>query len=477
LSFSETPADHDPAQTSEDPVRDKADRRSQSQREDVTVSTPPVSLLFEAAHVIVGDGKTTIEDAGILVRDGLIVEIAPLASFDAAAEFERVDLHGKTVMPTIVNPHGHIGYLTGGVTSRENFSRENVLDHLHRLAYYGVSVFQSLGTDRDDVEITLRNEQRAGADLEPGLALLFSAANGLVAPTPGSENGGPYFATDVIREVTTPDEARATVREISAKKPDAIKFWVDDRWGTKAKFGPEIYTAIIDEGHQRGHTVIAHIFDLDDAKGVVRAGVDGIAHMVREPGPDPEFIELLKQNDVFAFTSMGIQKGLPEGTAWLDDPAIAETVSAEGLATIRTQIESVPADRLAGMKASYEILEASLRTYAENDVRFVLSADTGLFTQFFGIAEHRELEAMVQAGVSAQRAIRASTLIPAQILGLADRGSLEPGKRADLLVLDGNPLDDIANTRRISAVYFAGQALDRAALRSRWTPSRNGSCS
>jgi imidazolonepropionase-like amidohydrolase len=417
---------------------------------------------FEGARLIVGDGRKPVEGGGILVRDGHIV--AAGSGVRPGDGDLRVDLAGKTVMPTIVNPHGHIGYFKGAAAARENFSRENVLDHLRRLAYYGVSVFQSLGTDRDDIELGIRDEQRAGTLDDPELALLFSAGNGLVAPTPGSDNGGPYFATDVIREVSTPAQARATVRELAAKNPDVIKFWVDDRNGTKRKFGPDVYSAIIDEAHQHGKKAIAHIYELEDAKGVVRAGADGTAHMVRAPGPDEELLGLLTDNDAFVFTSMSIQKALAEDPAWLDDRYLAQTVDQASRDAVRDQLSQMRGHAPTEMTAGYGILEAGLRAYLQAGVRVLLSADTGLLAQFPGFAEHRELEAMVTAGMPALDAITAATLLPAQMLGLADRGSLEPGKRADFIVLDANPLESIVNSRKISAVYIAGRALDREKL-------------
>jgi imidazolonepropionase-like amidohydrolase len=422
------------------------------------------TVFFEGAGLIVGDGSHPVEGAGILVRDGHVVAAGP--GVRPGEGDLRVDLAGKTVMPTIVNPHGHIGYFKGAAADRENFSRENVLDHLRRLTYYGVSVFQSLGTDRDDVELGIRDEQRAGTLDDPELALLYSAGNGLVAPTPGSDNGGPYFATDVIREVSTPAQARATVRELVAKNPDVIKFWVDDRNGQKRKFGPEIYSAIIDEAHQHGKKAIAHIYELEDAKGVVRAGVDGTAHMVRAPGPDEELLRLLTDNDVFVFTSMSIQKAATDDPAWFDDPYLAHTVDQASRNAIRAQPGQMPEHVVTEMKAGYGILEAGLRTYLQAGVRVLFSADTGLFAQFPGFAEHRELEAMVTAGMPALDAITAATLRPAQMLDIADRGSLEPGKRADFIVLDANPLDDIADSRKISAVYILGRAIDREKLRA-----------
>ena len=134
-----------------------------------------------------------------------------------------------------------------------------MIDHLKRYTYYGVGVVQSLGIDRDGVEIATRDEQRGGTLADPELAVLLSAANGIVVPTPGSVNGGPFFATDVVHEASDADDARAYVRSIAASKPDIVKIWVDDRNGTKSKMPPEIYRAIIDEAHAQGLRVIAHV--------------------------------------------------------------------------------------------------------------------------------------------------------------------------------------------------------------------------
>jgi imidazolonepropionase-like amidohydrolase len=425
------------------------------------------ATLYVGARIIVGDGTEAIDDGAILVEEGRIAYVGPRPDAPTS-DGAHVDLSGKTVMPTIVNPHGHIGYIKNGNTDSANFSRENVLDHLRRLSYYGVSVFQSLGTDRDDIELSIRNQQRDGTLVDPELAQLFSASSGLAAPTPGGENGGAFFAPDAIREASNPDEARAVVSEIAAKDPDVIKFWVDSRDGSKEKFSPEVYSAIIDEAHALGLRAIAHIYELEDAKGVVRAGVDGTAHMVRNPGPDKDLLDMHVANDVFVFTSMSIQRGIPEGPGWLDDPSLLETVRPEHTAGVRAMMAQVPEEVRTQLKAGYEILESGLRAYVEAGVRVLLSADSGVLHQFIGFAEHRELESMVDAGMPALAAIKASTLLPARMLGLDDRGSLEVGKRADILVLDANPLESIANTRKIHAVIIGGTELDRSAMSDRF---------
>lgn len=429
------------------------------------------ATLYTGARIIIGDGSEPIENARLLVRDGSIVEAGRIDAGTPPAGAETVDLSGKTIMPTIVNPHIHAGYLKGGITDAVNFSRENVLDHLRRFVYYGVSVVQSLGTDRDDVEITIRNEQRAGTLDDPQLALLFSASRGIAAPSPGGGNGGAFFAQEAMREASTREEAREQVRAIASRKADVVKFWVDDRDGSKEKFGPNMYDAIIDEAHEAGIKAIAHIYELEDAKGVARAGVDGIAHMVRSPGPDEELMTLLRDNGVFVFTSMGIQKMTVEGLDWLDDPSLAETVDEASIARIRAMFSRSTPEMQEKMRDGYRVLEQGLRMYDEAGVRVLLSGDTGVLAQFPGFAEHRELEGMVKAGLPALKAIRAATVLPAEMLGLDDRGSLEVGKRADFIVLDANPLDDITNTRRIADVYICGERIDRDALRSSFSAS------
>ncbi|HSG64285.1 MAG TPA: amidohydrolase family protein, partial [Gammaproteobacteria bacterium] len=258
------------------------------------------TTVFEGATLITGDGATVIEDGVIVVRDGAIASIGRRDDVERPPGAVSVDLSGKTVMPLIINVHGHVGYLLGAQERTENYSRDNVLDHLRRSIYYGVGAVQSLGTDRSGTEIAIRDEQRAGTLDTSELALLFTAGNGLVAPTPGAPNGGPDFAADVVLEAATPDEARQQIRRLAESRPDIVKIWVDDRDGTKLKLAPDVYRAAIDEAHTQGLRVVAHVYYLDDAKDLVRAGIDGFAHLVRaEPGMDEEVVAMIRDADVF----------------------------------------------------------------------------------------------------------------------------------------------------------------------------------
>lgn len=420
--------------------------------------------VYTGARLISGEYVT--EDATIAVRNGIIEHIGTTAEF--APNDTVVSLAGKTVIPAIVNPHGHIGYMSGTVTNASFYSRANVIDHLHRLAYYGVSTFQSLGTDRDDTEIGVRDDQRRGTLGQRDVAQLLTAGTGIVAPTPGATNGGPFFAADVVYEATSEEGAREHVRQLAAKKVDTVKLWLDDRNGTKAKLPPEIVQAVIEEAHSHALPIAAHIYTLDEAKAAVSAGADILAHLPRT-GTDDELIAMLKDRDVAVFTSMSIQR--PPGEDWLDEPAVADVLSPVAIEKLRATIRERGSMPLYDTLDIYRRMEETLVTSAEAGVRLVFSADTGLLAQIVGVAEHRELEALVAAGLSPLTALRMATETSSELLRLSDRGVLRENRRADFIVLDDDPRHDITATRRISDVYLAGERVDRDGLRTGWQES------
>lgn len=423
------------------------------------------TTIFRGAKIIVGDGRTVHDRADLVVTGSVIADIREVG--DQCGRTVRdavvVDCRGLTIMPAIVSPHGHIGYMRGTSSDAENFSKENILDHLLRLAYHGISTFQSLGTDRDGLELAVRDEQRSDPAARSGLATLLSAGSGLVAPTPGSVNGGPFFAAEAVHETTSPEDATEFVRYLASRKVDMVKFWVDDRGGSKAKLSPDIQRAIVSETHRHGIKAAAHIYTIDDAKSALRAGADVLAHMPRSAKPDSELIDMLLEQETAVFTSISIQS--PMATDWLDDPLVQDTIPAAAIAQLRTQIETQAPEPLFDTGETAARLIETFQILRDAGVRLVFSADTGLLAQLPGIAEHRELEALVHAGLAPIEAIRLATSDAADLLGLDDRGSLAAGKRADLLVLDADPTTDISRTRRINSVYLAGQELDRTSIR------------
>lgn len=385
----------------------------------------PVStaVAYEGARVIVGDDNV-IESATFVVDNGRFVAVGASGAVSVPDGAQRVDLAGATVMPTIIDTHTHL--------SRE---RDALLEDLRRRAHFGVSAALSLGQDAGDAVFQVRNEPQG-----EGLALYRTAGRGLTAPEPGR--------SEIPHWVTTADEARAAVREEAALNVDIVKIWVDDRDGQFDKLTPELYGAAIDEAHANNLRVVAHLFSLEDAKGLVRAGVDAFAHGVRDMDVDDEFIELVKANPDFVLGPNLPGRGVPFDVSWLEGQ-----VSDQQFAQLQQQAsaENPQAQQAFGIQAR------NLVRMSNEGVTIVLGTDGN--TPW---APHFEMEDMVAAGLSPLSVITAATGNGAAYLRLDDRGTIAAGKRADFIVLDANPLDDITNTRRIRAVYFAGEEVDRA---------------
>jgi imidazolonepropionase-like amidohydrolase len=432
------------------------------------------TVLFEGARLIAGDGSAAVENTAILVERGTIIQIGRRGEVALPAGATRIDLGGKTVMPALIATHVHPGFQHGLTYAAENFKRETILEDLNRALYFGVSTVMSQGIERGEVMYQIRTEQAEG---RLGGARLMLAGRGFGAPNAGP--GNPIYA-NFAYEVTTEEQARANVRELVARKVDAVKIWVDDRGGRAPKLPIAIARAVIDEAHKAGLKVAAHIFYHDDAMALAQAHVDSFAHLVRDKVMSDELIALTIKNKVYVMPNIGSPERGTYTTAppWLDEPYLAgllrDTVAPNVIERVRkAHLERDPAQAERNAR-NYAILKQSVAKLGAAGAHVILGCDTGLEDHFFGYAEQKELELMVQAGMTPSQVIVAATSRAAEYLGLADRGLVAVGKRADLLVLDGNPLDDIRNTRRIAKLYLAGGEVDRAALKaSLMTAARN----
>jgi imidazolonepropionase-like amidohydrolase len=267
--------------------------------------------------------------------------------------------------------------------------------------------------------------------------------------------------------LTSEAEARQAVREQVAKKVDFIKVWVDDRNGTVKKTPPEIYRAIIDESHKLHTRVVAHVYYLEDAKGLARAGIDAFAHLVRDQEMDEESIALVKQHHVFMMPNLGLAESRThaEPAAWLDDPLYRETTPAALVDRVRASYAQRTPAAIEASQKTYRIMQHNLAKLNAAGAVIGFGADSGAVPDYFhAYNTHRELQLMVEAGMTTAEALTAVTVTSAGFLRLPDHGTLDPGKSADFLVLDADPLKDIANTRKISKVYLRGQELDRPKL-------------
>jgi imidazolonepropionase-like amidohydrolase len=432
------------------------------------VATQPQSrnaaVLYEGARVIPGDGSPPIANADMLVENGIISRIGGKGTVAAPRTAIRVDVNGKTIMPALINAHGHPGFQRGLTYSAANFTRATIVDDMNRALYFGVAAVQSQGIEKGDVTYEVRAEQEAG---RLGGARLRIAGRGIGAPNTGP--GAAAYA-GIAYEVTTEAQARQAVKELADKKVNLIKIWVDDRNGRASRLPPNLYRPIIDEGHKRGLKVNAHIYYHVDAVDLVDAGIDGFAHLVRDKEMDDALIAAMVRRNVYVMPNLSPEwNTYTELPHWLKDGdplmlLLQRSVPAAVIERIKKSYESPDLAAVQRTRAAYAILQHSLAKLAKANAKIILGSDTGLEDHLFGMSEQLELESMVKAGMTPMQVIVAATSRPAEYLKLENMGVLARGKEADFIVLDGNPLDDITNTRRIAGMYIKGAEVDRAAL-------------
>jgi imidazolonepropionase-like amidohydrolase len=448
----------------------------------VAGQAPPTRVtIFEGARLITGDGSAPIEDSAFVVENAQFTRVGRRGQVAVPAGAARVDLRGKTVMPAKVDMHGHIGFQHDwdGTMAKEYFTRENLIDHLERLAYYGISATIGIGdlvdradlhggrTNWGDVPLKVRNE------VVPGAALFKTAGPGIAWPGSGA-NGHPS-RTDVPYPVTTVEEAREATRDNVKMKPAFIKIWVDDRGGRTKKLTPPLYLAIIDEAHKANVPVAAHSITLADGKQLIKAGVEGWLHLPVRNGevPDEEFLAIVreriaKRDRPNMWFNPGAGTAAASRADW-DDPLLRETISPD-------QIQTQVGQQLANITPeSTERARRNLREMGANNalklraagMKIALGGDTGQSRFFIGWSQQLEFENWVRMGLTPMEAIVAATRDSAAAGGF-NTGLIAAGKNGDFVVLDANPLDDIANSRRISRVYLRGQEVDRAGLVKKW---------
>jgi len=424
------------------------------------------AVLYENARLIPGDGRPAIDRAALLVRDGRIVRVGRAGEVGLPQGAARVDLAGKTLIPTFINVHTHTGFQRGDTYTRENYSREVILDDLNRALYFGITAVVSQGIDPGDTAFRIRAEQAAGT---LGGARLFLAGRGI-----GFPNAGPGADTyrGIAYSVMTPDDGRKAVREQAAQKVDLIKIWVDDRNGRAPRMTPDVSHAIIDEAHKHGLKVNAHVFYLSDVTDLTSAGIDGFAHLARDKELDDATVQAIVRRGVVMMTTLGTPERTthtsvpPRLAAWLDGP-VREGAPLAMIDRVKAGFGGRDEATASGNRERYAILQRTVAKLAKAGAKIALGSDTGIQDHPFGITDHRELELLVEAGMTPMQTLVAATSTSAAYLELADQGALAAGKRANFMVLDANPLDDITNTRRIAAVYVNGHQVDRGALAQR----------
>jgi imidazolonepropionase-like amidohydrolase len=443
------------------------------------------ATVYEGARLITGGGGA-IENAAFVVENGRFTQVGRRGEPQLPAGARRVDLGGKTVMPTMVDLHGHIGFqnIPAGTMSKETFTRENLIDHLQRLAFHGIGAVVGIGdlidrsdmkggrTGWGDVPLRVRDE------IVPNAALFRTAGAGMGWPDAGAQ--GHPSRVDISYPVTTVEEVRAAVADYVRMKPAFIKIWVDDRDGHKQTLTPPLYRAVLDEAHKYDVPVAVHNVKQADAKELVRGGIEGWLHVPVRQGEvaDDELVALVKdrvaRNDrpmMWMTPSMITSFINTQGggrPAFLDDPLLRATYSPQQIEEYWGEpLKKMTPEQVARAKRNFASDSRSAMRLRAAGIRVVEGTDTGQTRFLIGYFNHLDLESMVAMGLTPAEAIVAATRDGAEIAKV-NTGLVAAGRSADFIVLDANPLENIANTRKIDKVYLRGEEVPRAAMAAKW---------
>jgi imidazolonepropionase-like amidohydrolase len=408
-----------------------------SSRASLAQAPATATLALTGARLIDGAGGAAIERATLVIREGRVQAAGSMDAVAIPAGAVRVDLAGKTIIPGLINAHAHVNADADSVIP----ARDLLAAQLLLYSQYGVTTVVSLGDDGME-SVKLRDEL---ARATPDRARLYVAGPNLVAPTV--------------------EQARQLVDRSADMKVDIIKTRLN---GEAGDMTPEVYRALIEQAHSRGLRVAAHMFSLQDARGLLEAGVDILAHSVRDRDVDAAFIAEIKRRNVGYIPtltrdlSVFVYESTPE---YFSDPFFLRHI-----ASYRAQMTQLsdPAlqqrirnsQQAQAIKPALRQASRNLKLLAAGGVAIAMGTDTGAsLGRWQGYFEHTELEMMVQAGLSPMQALVAATGNAARVMKLDQAGILQPGKWADLAVLNANPLTDIRNTREIHSVWIAGRRL------------------
>jgi len=385
---------------------------------------------FVGATVLDGMGGAPVPDGIVVVRDGRVESVGARGSVAIPTDAEVVDLSGKWIHPGLINAHGHV-----------SGSRDAVLEQLAIYAHYGVTTIVSLGGD-ETAATELRNEQEV--------------------PTLTRAR---VFTSGPVLNPNSPEMARSEVARVDSLGANWVKIRVDG--GATAggnKMSPEVYGAVIDEARIRGLPVAIHIWELEDAKGVVAAGGALVAHSVRDLPVDAELLGMMRERGVCLVPTLTRELSTfvyADRPDFFDDPFFVERSAPADLDAFLTPQRQNQARGAGGTvwRERLPTAQANLLRTHEAGVGVAMGTDTGasLPGRFLGYFEHLEMEMMVESGLTPSEVIASATGVAARCVGLGNEvGSLLPGRWADLVVVGADPTVDILNAREIESVWIAG---------------------
>ena len=396
---------------------------------------------FVGAQIWDGTGSEMIPNGVILVENGRISEVGTGDEIVIPPGAEVEDLSDRIVVPGLINTHGHVG----GVLGLESgyYNRDNLIRQLRLYADYGITTVNSLGGDRNEGKI-LRDEQ----------------------DVPDLDRTRLYIAGEVIAG-TTREEALEILHDNAELNVDWMKIRVDDNLGSVPKMSLDLYSAVIERSHELGFKLASHLFYLEDAKNLLRAGTDFIAHSVRDVMVDEEFLDLMSRSGVCYSPTLTreistfVYENRPE---FFNDPFFLEHADRDVLEELSDPLrqkavrENVSAQ---GYKKALPVAMENLKRISDAGLPIGFGTDSGPVGRFQGFFEHMELVLMERSGMNPGQILRSATGQAAECLGIEQEvGTLQPNRWADFIVLTENPLENVRNMRSIESVWIAGNRVD-----------------
>jgi imidazolonepropionase-like amidohydrolase len=418
---------------------------------------------FYGGRLIPGDGSPAIEESTFIVSNGKFTAIGKKGEVQPPKGSARIELTGRTVTPVFINLQAQPGLNNGANYGPKNYNRDSMTADLARYEYYGVKAVLTAGTDSGDLASSVRDEVKQ--EKVKG-ARLYTAGRGIAA-----KGGGPAGLSETTIQVSGASDARKAVADLADKKVDVIKLWMDDGNGKGPKLKSDAYTAAIDEGHKHSLKVVAEVFDLSDAKDLVKAGIDGFVNSIRDREVDDALISAMKEKNVFlspALTANEAKFAYADTPKWLGEQTMREVYPAQLTGYLMDQVIVNRFKRNAELPAyrqAYATAVKNLKALSAGGVKIALGTNSGAADTYPGYFELREMIAMAdEAGMQPMDVIKAATFVPASVLGLNDLGTLAVGKTADFVAMPNNPLEKMSNIKDIGLLYVNGNEQERTAL-------------
>src|SRR5438105_166208 len=417
---------------------------------------------YFGGRVIPGDGSPIVEDATFIISNGKFTALGKKGEVTPPKGSGRVDLTGRTLTPVFFNLQAQPGLNNGSAYGPKNYNHDSVMADLDRYAYYGIMGVLTAGTDDGDLAFQIRDEQRQG---KANGARLFTAGRGLAA-----RGGGPAGLGNIPISVSSASDARKAVADQAEKKVDAIKLWMDDGNGKGAKLKSDVFSAAIEEAHKRNLKIVAEVFDLADAKDLVKAGINGFVTSIRDRDVDDQLISAMKEKNVFlapALTAAEAKFEYADKPNWLGEQTMREVYPAQLSAYLSDTVTMNKFKRnpeLGALRQQYSTAVKNLKKMAAGGVKIALGTNSGSPDTYPGYFDLREMITMVEAGMEPMDVIKAATSVAAGILGDNDHGTIAVGKAADFLAMPNSPLEKMTNIKDVGSLYLKGAEVERSSI-------------